>query len=339
MMRALVFPAIGQAVMTNVPRPDPGPGEVRLRVAAAGLCAGDLYIYTGKNPYVSYPRIGCHEIAGVVEAVGAGVTLEPGAAVVVEPFIGCGTCYPCRVGKPNCCANLRIVGIHQDGGFADFVVVPASHVHAVPAGMDLVTAAFAEPVAIGVQGCNRGMVTAADHVLVLGAGPIGLAVAEVARERGARVHITDLNADRLAVAATLGLATLDPAADLAAQVQALTRGEGMAVVMEATGAPAAMRMACDLVAAGGRVVILGLVARGVEVALPGLDFTRKEMTILGSRASSGCFPEALRLIAQGHVRYLGIADRLPFSTAPAVFARLAQNPFAHHKVLFEMETP
>jgi L-gulonate 5-dehydrogenase len=175
--------------------------------------------------------------------------------------------------------------------------------------------------------------------LVLGAGPIGLAVAEVARERGSRVHVTDLNADRLAVAAQLGLDTIPGGDGLSEAVLALTDGEGMPVVMEATGAPPAMRAACEMVAAGGRVVILGLVAKGVDVALPGLDFTRKEMTILGSRASTGCFPEALRLIAEGHIRYLGIADRLPFGSAPDTFARLAENPFAHHKVLFEMDKP
>jgi L-gulonate 5-dehydrogenase len=336
-MRALVFPEKGAAIMRDVPAPTPGPGEVLVRPVATGLCAGDLYIYTGKNPYVSYPRIGCHEIAGVIET--GTPALPRGTPVVVEPFIGCGHCYPCRVGKPNCCANLRIIGIHRDGGFADLVAVPATHVHPVPNGLGLTDAAFAEPVAIGVQGCNRGVVTGADHLLVLGAGPIGLAVAEVARERGARVHVTDLNADRLAVAAQLGLATIPGDENLASQVLALTNGEGMPVVMEATGAPAAMRGACEMVAAGGRVVILGLVAKGVEVTLPGLDFTRKEMTILGSRASTGCFPEALRLIAEGHIRYLGIADRLPFAAAPDTFARLAENPFAHHKVLFEMEKP
>lgn len=336
-MRALVFPEKGVAVVRDVPAPLAAPGEVLVRPVATGLCAGDLYIYTGKNPYVSYPRIGCHEIAGVLETAAPG--LPAGTPVVVEPFIGCGHCYPCRIGKPNCCANLRIIGVHQDGGFADLVAVPATHIHPIPMGLGLTEAAFAEPVAIGVQGCNRGQVTASDHVLVLGAGPIGLAVAEVARERGAKVHVTDLNADRLAVAAQLGLDTLRGGESLSQAALDLTHGEGMPVVMEATGAPPAMRSACDLVAAGGRVVILGLVGKGVEVALPGLDFTRKEMTILGSRASTGSFPEALRLIAEGHIRYLGIADRLPFPAAPDIFARLAENPFAHHKVLFEMDMP
>ena len=262
-MRALVFPAIGAAEMAERAAPTPGPGEVLVQVSAAGLCAGDLSIYTGKNPYVSYPRIGCHEIAGKVVAHGAGVTSPAiGTRVVVEPFIGCGKCYPCRVGKPKCCVNLSIIGIHRDGGFADFVTAPATHLHAIPDGMTDVHAAFAEPVAIGVQGCNRGQVMAADHVLVLGAGPVGLAVAEVARERGAQVLVTDLNAARLQIAADLGLATLPAGPDLEARVRAMTGGDGMPVVMEATGAVPAIEQAAQLVAPGGRVVILGLVGRG-----------------------------------------------------------------------------
>lgn len=338
-MRALVFAAPGAAELTERPRPEPGPGEVRVRVEAAGLCAGDLYIFTGKNPYVDYPRIGCHEIAGAVEALGPDAAgPAPGSRVVIEPFIGCGHCYACRVGKPNCCANLQIIGVHRDGGFAEFVTAPATHLHPVPEGLDAVGAAFAEPVAIGVQACNRGAVTAGDHVLVLGAGPIGLAVAEVALARGARVHATDLDARRLAVARELGAEVLAPGPDLADHVQALTGGGGMPVVMEATGAQAAIEQAFEFVAPGGRVVILGLVGRGVPVALPGLDLTRKEMTILGSRASTGCFPEALRLIAGGRIRYLSVATRLGLGRAPETFAALKADPSAHHKVIFDMES-
>ena len=117
-----------------------------MRVDAAGLCAGDLYIYLGKNPYVSYPRIGGHEIAGHVEALGpdtGGVAV--GARVVVEPFLGCGHCYPCRIGKPNCCANLRIIGAHQDGGFADYVIAPVAKLFAIPDGMSAYLNSLPEP--------------------------------------------------------------------------------------------------------------------------------------------------------------------------------------------------
>lgn len=334
-MRAAIFDAPGAIRMTDAPKPTPAPGEALVRVKAAGLCAGDLYIYTGKNPYVSYPRIGCHEIAGVVEAYGPDASGPAiGSRVVVDPFIGCGKCYPCRVGKRNCCANLRIVGIHREGGFADFVTAPAGNLVVVPDVLTDFEAAFAEPVAIGVQGCRRGQVSADDTVLVLGAGPIGLAIVEVARARGATVYATDLSRERLATAAELGATPVEGGEGLLQRVLDITKGEGMPVVMEATGAAPAMEQTIDLVAAGGRIVILGLVKKGQGITFPGLDFTRKEVTILGSRASVDCFPEALDLLASGKIHYPKIASSFALSEAPAVFAKLADNPMALHKAVF-----
>lgn len=337
-MRAAIFDQPFSLRMAEAPRPEPQPGEALVRVRAAGLCAGDLYIFTGKNPYVSYPRIGCHEIAGVVEAYGAG-TMGPaiGSRVVVDPFIGCGHCYPCRVGKRNCCVNLTIVGVHREGGFAEFVTAPAANLNPVPPGLSDVEAAFAEPVAIGVQGCRRGAVGPDDTVLVLGAGPIGLAVVEVARAHGAKVYATDLSDARLATAADLGAVPIPGGEGLVERVLEITGGEGMPVVMEATGAVAAMEQTVDLVASGGRIVILGLVRKGQGITLPGLDLTRKEMTILGSRASVDCFPEALDLLASGQIHYPKIASSFSLDEAPAVFSTLADNPTALHKAIFVLE--
>ena len=121
-MRAAIFDAPQAIRMADVAKPAPGFGEVLVKVKAAGLCAGDLYIYTGKNPYVSYPRIGCHEISGVVEAYGPGASGPAvGTRVVVDPFIGCGKCYPCRIGKRNSCANLPIIGVHREVGVPGLV--------------------------------------------------------------------------------------------------------------------------------------------------------------------------------------------------------------------------
>jgi len=337
-MQAAIFDHPFAIRLAEAPRPEPGPGEALVEVRAAGLCAGDLYIYTGKNPYVSYPRIGCHEISGVVEAYGPGASGPAvGTRVVVDPFIGCGHCYPCRINKRNCCANLTIVGVHREGGFADFVTSPVENLNPVPVSLTDFEAAFAEPVAIGVQGCRRGMVTGDDTVLVLGAGPIGLAIVEVARAHGARVYATDLSEERLATAAQLGATPVNGGEGLLDRVLEFTNGEGMPVVMEATGAPSAMEQTIDLVAAGGRIVILGLVKKGQGIAFPGLDFTRKEVTILGSRASVDCFPEALQLLASGKIHYPKIASRFVLAEAPAVFARLAENPTALHKAVFVPE--
>ena len=326
-MQAAVFREPFALALENRPVPQPGPGEALVEVSAAGLCAGDFYIYLGKNPYVSYPRIGGHEIAGRIAGMGPHTSGPPiGARVVVDPFLGCGACYPCRIGKRNCCANLRILGIHQEGGFAGFLCAPVAQLHPIPGGVSDFEASFAEPVAIGVQACRRASVGAGDTVLVLGAGPIGLAIIEVARAHGAACYVTDTNAERAATAQSLGASVLPAGAELLPAVLEATKNEGMPVVMEATGAGKVMEQTIDLVAAGGRIVIVGLVARGTGVTLPGLDLTRKEVTLLGSRASVDCFPEALQLIASGHIQYSRLATRFALAQAPGVFQRLADNP-------------
>lgn len=333
-MKAAVFDAPRAIRVDDLAVPSPGPGEALVRVGAAGLCAGDLYIYQGRNPYVTYPRIGGHEIAGIVEALGPGTDgPAPGSAVAVEPFIGCGKCYPCRVGKYNCCARLSIIGVHREGGFAERLVAPVGKLHPVPPGLAMLAASFAEPLAIGVQALRRGAVTVADQVLVLGAGPIGLAVIEVARARGCEVWATDTNPARLEVAAWLGAVPLQAAA-LAAEVADRTGGDGAPVVVEATGVTAVMEQAAALVAPGGRVVILGLARREDAVRLPALDVTRKEMTVLGSRASADCFPEALALLASGAIRVPEIATAVALEEAPGLFARLDADHGAVHKAVF-----
>lgn len=331
-MKALVFDAPGQLRVTDTPLRSPDAHEVVVRVGATGICAGDLYIYQGKNPYVAYPAIGGHEIAGVVEQTGADVrAFRPGDRVVVEPFIGCGHCYPCRVGKPNCCANLRILGVHQPGGFAECVTAPADRLHRVPDGLPLAAACLAEPLAIGVQACRRGQLAAGELALVLGCGPIGLAIIEVAKAHGARPVAVDLDAGRLALARRLGAETIAAGPDAVADVLRLTDGEGAPVVLEATGNVHAMQQTFDYVAAGGRVVIVGLVKRGVAVAFPGLDFTRKEVTLVGSRASVNCFPEALALLASGRTQLPALAREFPLWDAPEIFRQLAENPAALDK--------
>ncbi|HVO19879.1 MAG TPA: zinc-binding alcohol dehydrogenase family protein [Anaeromyxobacter sp.] len=333
-MRAIIMDAPGQVRVGEWEDRKPGPGEVLVASRAVGVCAGDLYIYQGKNPYVRFPQVAGHEIAGVVEEVGPGVAgLAPGAKVVVEPFLGCGKCYPCRVGKSNCCANLRIIGVTQPGGFGERVLAPAEKIHRVPDALSFADASFVEPVAIGVQACRRGAIAAGELVLVLGCGPIGLAVIEVARARGARVLATDVQQARIETAARLGAEVLPSDEQLLARVLERTGGEGAPVVVEATGSVKAMESTVDLVASGGRIVVLGLLKKGTPVTLPGLDFTRKEMTVVGSRASVNCFPESLGLLASGAVRYPQVKTEFDMWEGPGVIADLAQNPGKLHKAV------
>ena len=333
-MRAAVIHAPLQMQLESQPNPQPGSGEVLVSVRAAGICAGDLYIYQGKNPYARYPVVAGHEISGVVEKIGEGVdTVRKGTRVVVEPFIGCGTCYPCRIGKQNCCVQLQIIGVHRPGGYAEQLTVPAGNIHPIPEALSFSDASFAEPVAIGVQACRRGNVVADECVLILGCGPIGLALIEVARCRGARVIAADIQLSRLEVARQLGAEAVLADDQLLATLMQRTNGEGAAVVIEATGNGKVMEQTADLVASGGRIVIVGLLKKGVGVTFPGLDFTRKEMTIVGSRASVNCFPESLQLLASGSIRYTKVATEFNLTEAPRVFAQLVADPGQIHKGL------
>jgi L-gulonate 5-dehydrogenase len=330
-MRAVIIDQPGAMRVADLEMLEPGPGEVLVSVGAVGICAGDMYIYWGKNPYASYPLVAGHEIAGVVVETGADVDTPPvGTRVVVEPFIGCGSCYPCRVGKSNCCVNLRIIGVHRSGGFAEYVKAPVQNIHVIPDNLSMVRASFAEPVAIGVQACRRAEI-GAEYVLILGCGPIGLALIEVAKARGARVVAIDISESRLEFAATLGAETLPAGDRLRERVLDQTSGEGAPVVIEATGSAQVMESTVDLVAAGGRIVIVGLVPQGTMVSFPGLDFTRKEMTVLGSRASVGCFPEALELLASGKITYPDVATEFSLWDAPDVFRQITDNPNIVHK--------
>jgi L-gulonate 5-dehydrogenase len=337
-MKAAIFDAPQQMRVGGWKDNSPGPGEVRIAVRATGICAGDMYIYQGRNPYAAYPIIGGHEICGVIAEAGPNVqNFAPGRLVVVEPFLGCGKCYPCRIGKSNCCANLRIIGVHQPGGFAETVTAPATQIHPVPPGLSPMEASFAEPVAIAVQACRRGNLSAGEYVLILGCGPIGLALIEVAKARGAHPVATDVNEARLEFAKTLGAEVMKADNQLLGRVLDQTSGEGAPVVIEATGSIQAMESTVHLVAAGGRIVIVGLVKKGLEVKLPGLDFTRKEMTIVGSRASVNCFAESLELLASGKIHYPKVATRFSMWEAPEVFARLNADPSAVHKAVLVIE--
>lgn len=336
-MKAAIMDAPQQMRVGEWKTPEPARGEVVVRVRAAGICAGDVYIYLGKNPYANYPRVAGHELCGTVETAGENAgSFRAGELVVVEPFIGCGKCYACRVGKSNCCANLGLIGTNLPGGYAEFVVAPANNIHRVPAGLSPLEASFAEPLAIGVQARRRADLRADEYVLILGCGPIGLALIEVAKARGARVVATDISKPRLDFAGSLGIETIKPE-ELLKGVQQQTDGEGAAVVFEATGNPKAMEQTVDLVASGGRIVIVGLVKQGVTVSIPGLDITRKEMTLLGSRASVNCFPEALELLASGKIQYPKVATRLSMWDAPAIFEALVKDPTAMHKGVLMIE--
>lgn len=315
MMQAVTV-SPGHVQLSETPDPTPGPGEVAVAVDAVGICGSDVHIYRGDHPYRPYPVVQGHEIAGHVVGQGPG-TLAPslGTAVVVEPVISCGQCLPCRGGRYNACTRLQLVGIHRPGGFAELVVAPADRVH--PAG-DLAPglAVLVEPVAVGLQAVTRAGLVGGDEVLVIGGGCIGRVITMIAADQGGRVLIADREPARLLLAEKLGAsrAVNTTSEDLGAAVDRFTSGNGPRIVFEATGVPAMIRMALELVAPSGTVVVVGVSDH--EVSVPVSIFTRKELSVLGSRNSADLFSQAIGVVRR-HRSLLAelVSHRFPLAAA------------------------
>lgn len=276
--------------------PENLPGHVTVAVEAVGLCGSDYHLYRGDNPYAHYPLVQGHELAGVVVDAGDVDGLAAGDRVAVEPTISCGRCFACRQGSTNCCVHLEVLGVQRDGGLADLVCVPGDRVHPVgdlPADL----AVLVEPLAIGAHVVARAGVRPGDRVVVLGGGPIGLTALLAARRAGAQVLVADRHSNRLEVARSLGAAAVHhgrSGTPLGGAVAAFTDDDGPRVVIDATGDPHLLAAAVDLVAPSGTVAVAGV--SPAHVALPVLSFTRKEITVVGSRNSVDAFPAMVEVL-------------------------------------------
>ncbi|RYD88999.1 MAG: dehydrogenase, partial [Sphingomonadales bacterium] len=200
-MKALICNEPGQLALIDRPSPEAlKAGEVRLSISHVGICGTDYHIYEGKHPFLQYPRVMGHEISAHVAEAGAGSPLQKGELVIVNPYIACGTCIACRRGKPNCCTNIRVLGVHTDGAFCDEIVLPEANVY--PAGgLTAEQAATVEFLAIGAHAVRRaGPAPSGGRALVIGAGPIGLGTALFARIAGFDVTLADVSDERLAAA-------------------------------------------------------------------------------------------------------------------------------------------
>jgi 2-desacetyl-2-hydroxyethyl bacteriochlorophyllide A dehydrogenase len=281
-VKALVCEAPGRLALEERPEPEVGEGEVLLRIRRIGVCGTDFHIFKGLHPYLAYPRVMGHELAGEVVSAPRGSGLLPGQAAYLVPYLSCGTCHACRRGRANCCSRISVLGVHQDGGMAELLAVPASNVVALD-GLSLDQGAMIEFLAIGAHGIRRGAVTPDDRVLVVGAGPIGIAAILAAKARGAQVTVMDMRQDRLDLArVALGAdAVLKPGPEADAALAEATDGDFFDVVVDATGNVGAMRRGLGFLAHGGRYVLLSVVQE--EIGFPDPEFHKRETTLLASR--------------------------------------------------------
>ena len=302
-MRKALTVEPGRIEIIQAPDPELGDGEAVVRIQRVGLCGSDYHLFLGDHPYARFPQTQGHELAGVVEALAPDYDgpIEIGTRVAIEPLVPCGSCFSCRRGHYNCCASLKVLGAHVPGGLADRIAVRASSLYPV-GDLEPELAALCEPISIGVQAVVRAGIGEGDAVVVLGAGPIGQAVTLGAKDRGARVLIADLIHSRLEHARRLGAdVTVDSSSsDLAVEVERWTEREGAAVVVDATGVPELIRLGIDLVAPSGTIVVVGISQR--ELFVPVIEFTRKELNVLGSRNNAGVFGDAVDLVRRNRDR-------------------------------------
>ena len=319
--------APGQFALSARALPDTAPeGWVLVDIDAVGLCGTDFHIFEGKHPFLEYPRVIGHELSGhVAQAVG---DWPEGLPVVINPYLSCGTCIACRKGKPNCCTEIAVLGVHRDGGMCARIAVPSGNLYdasALPKGAAVLT----EFLAIGAHAVRRAAPQAGETVLVTGAGPIGLGVALFARLRGATVHLRDASPARLKAAASFGFSDLHGVTD------PLPAG-GFDVVFDATGNARAIQAGFAHVAHGGTYVLVSVVKDDITFSDP--EFHKREMTLLGSRnATAEDFATVMQALSDGTIDASRvISEALPLADLPARFPALVANREALIKVVVQI---
>lgn len=319
-------------------RPEPAEDRAIINIKRIGVCGTDLHAFEGTQPFLSYPRILGHELAGVLVEGDHAPGFEAGEIVSFIPYFHCGTCIACRSGKPNCCVHMQVCGVHVDGGMAEYLSVPsASLLHSD--GLSLDETALVEPLAIGAHGVRRAAIEPGEFVLVVGAGPIGLGTMEFARIAGGKVIALDINAqrlqfckDKLKVSHTIN--ALD--ADVAEQLKEITGGDMPTVVMDATGSLKAINQAFQYMAHGARYVLIGLQRGDISFSHP--EFHKREGTLMSSRnATRQDFEQVISALKSKEVKpSTYITHRAAFDEVSTEFAHWLNPEIGVIKAMIEL---
>ena len=339
-MKALVYQGPWNMTVESLQDPRPGPGDVTIRVIAVGICGSDIHGFTGHTGRRSPGQVMGHEMSGIIEFVGSDVDpasgLEPGKAVTVNPVIGCGACARCAAGEEQSCPDRRLIGVDATlvSAFAELLVVPAANVVPLSASLPVEFGALVEPLSVGFHAARRGGCSPADSILVIGGGPIGQACILAAQRLGAtRVAVSEPNAARRSLAASLGAAALDPSeGPLADQVQRAL-GEPATLVLDAVGVSATIKDALACTALGARIVLVGMGAPSLELAAYAVS--TEERTLIGSFCySREDFRETAEWAEQAR-EVLGrlIEGRVDLEGAPSAFTELGRGESEASKIL------
>lgn len=341
-MKAMLLSEYKKLEVVDMPLPQVGPEDLLVEVKACGICGSDIHGWDGSSGRRIPPLVMGHEAAGVVSQVGSAVGgFQVGDRVTFDSTVSCGKCAACRKGTINLCDNRQVLGVscqefRRHGAFAEYVVVPQNIAYQLPKDLPFEHAALIEAVSIAVHAANRTPVKLGDTAVVVGSGMIGLLVVQAIRLAGcARVLAVDLEDSKLQLARELGADVgLNPkSCDVVAEVKKLTGGKGADVALEVVGATPTVKMAIECTRKGGAVTLVGNLAPQVELPLQAV--VTRELTVLGSCASNGEYPECIEYLRRGDIR----VDPLITATAtldegPNWFARLyAGEPGAMKVVL------
>ena len=309
-MKQIVLEAPGRFAVRHTSAPIPSSDRAIVQVRKVGLCGSDFHAFAGRHPAYIYPRILGHELSGIVVEVSVndcGIRTTDSCAI--DPYISCGSCRTCIAGRSNCCEYLKVIGVHIDGGMQEFLSVPVSQLHKSEK-VSLDELALVETLGVGAHAVVRAGIVPGQEVLVVGAGPIGIGVAQFALLAGATVLIVEKNDSRREFVERMGYDVSPVPGDRLADV-----------VFDATGNAEAMKHSLSLVAAGGTLVFVGLTSD--PIYLDDSLFHRREIRLLASRNSSNQFPRIIQLLEQGKVNpKLWVTDHLSLSEVASGFERL-----------------
>lgn len=273
--------------------------DVIVKVKAIGICGTDLHVYRGERDDVEFPRIMGHELAGVVTDTGMGVTrVRKGDHVILDPVIACHTCETCKKGHENVCEQVKCFGVQCDGGFQEYISVDENYLYTVPKEIPFKTAALGEPFSIAANILDKVQVTAGDHVVIFGAGTIGMAVLQAVKRTGCQVMITDISQKKLKTAEDFGADAVVNTSqeDLQKRIEAEFNDQ-VDVIIDAVGIAATLETAVKIASPCARIVVIGFDKRKISFAPS--DITRREIQLLGSRMNNRKFPQVVEWLKEG----------------------------------------
>ena len=335
LVKAVCLEEPNNVSIKEVNYPEKGENDVLIQVESMGICGSDIGAYRGTNPLVTYPRILGHEIVGRIIESGIGMPENVGVGdrVIVDPYVYCGKCYPCSIGRTNCCESLRVIGVHIDGGMQEVIRHPAHLVTKVPDNLPISQLPLAEPLTIALHALHRTNLKKGEHIVIIGAGAIGLMAALAAIQYGATPILVDILDKRLEYAKSVGVEFIvnPQKEDDVQRIKEITQGRMAEVVMEASGANSSIRNTLHYASFAGRIALTGWPK--TETPLPTNLITFKELNIYGSRTSKGEFEEALDMLSTHKINASHIITKsIKFEEIPRFISELSNHPDNYLKI-------